>query len=227
MPGLKEMLFGPQSKEPSKPVEKSVQGHLNYNLQEGHAYVLLGGAEKEILTACPGCGAPFKGPCQGSCEYCSTHRKVHYADITDISILSVSKDSVENLSFVLPGGDEAEFGYGASVDMVVAEKVTAGEQFRANLVVTKRFDAGYHPNVGTLILVDKGSALIDDQAEIGTLITGKDVGPVEIGFNANIDRLFKTSGLRYKTGDDCYIGEVKIITQDNFIEAISQALQRK
>lgn len=229
MPSWTERFFGnhSQAPKPEAPKKSLDEKPQSFNIENGHAYVLLGGREEDMLTACPGCGAPFKGPCQGNCEYCSAQRKVHYADITDASILSSAKEKIENMSFILPGGDSAEFGYGAFVDKVVAEEVIADEQFEANLVITKKLVAGYHPMIETLILVDGGTADIDDQAEIGTLITGRNVGPVTLGFNTEIGRLLKTSGLRYKTGDQCKIGEVKVITQANFLEAIASAMHKK
>ncbi len=230
MPGIIERFFGSHdSKNPqenSGPKQTETPRKDVYDIQNGHAYVLLGGSAEEIQDSCGGCGAPYKGPCQSSCEYCSTTRKVHYTDITDASFPAFSKEDVTDLSFVLPGGDSAEFGYNTYADMVVAEKVTAQDDFSANLVIAKEFIAGLDAEVDTLIIVDGGSAELSSDSTIGTLITGKDVGLIEFGYHCTVDLLLKTSGLKYKAKDDFSVGKVQIISQANFIKAISEALRK-
>lgn len=197
----------------------------NFNIQDGHAYVLLGGVAEDIKTSCSECGAGYKGPCQGSCEYCLTQRKVFYADITNADFQSISSsDEIKDMAFIIPDGDSAEFGYNTNIDMVIAEEVTVDEEFNAKLVVTKKFTGGYNAQIKTLILIDEGSASFDEESWVGTLITGKKTS-IKFGYNCRVDTLLKTSSLKYKADEEFSIGKTQIISPENFIQAISKALQ--
>ena len=199
----------------------------DYDIQSGHAYVLLGGKPEDIKEKCGSCGGPYLGPCQPHCQFCTTSRKVFYADITNADLLSsFEKGVIEDLSLVLPGGDSAEFGYKADVDQVIAEEVEVGENFTANLVITKKFRGDNDCEIETLILVDSGSAVLGDDSSIETLITGKNVGPVEFGSDCWVGNLLKTSTLKYKADDDFSVERTQTINRANFVEAISKAVRR-
>lgn len=230
MPEFLRRIFGsgqnpaPETQQQRKPESNVAE---DYNIQSGHAYVLIGGKPEDVKESCGSCGAPYLGPCQSHCRYCTTGRKVFYADITNTDHLSsFEKDTVEDLSLILPGGDSAEFGCSAEVDQVIAEEVEAGENFAANLVIAKKFRGDYSSDIGTLILVDNGSVVLGDQSCVGTLITGKNVGPVEFGYNCEVGNLLKTSTLKYKADDGFSVERTQTINRANFIEAISKSIRK-
>lgn len=221
-----ERLFGKRQQPEVKPL-KDPSNNEDYNIQAGHAYVILGGKTEDIRTTCESCGAGFKGPCQSGCEYCSSQRKVFYADITNADFRSIpTTEKVEEMSFLIPEGDSAEFDDSTSVDMVIADEVIVGMDFDSKLVVTKKFTGGLNTQISTLILVDDGSAEIDDDSWIGNLITGKKVS-VKFGCDCSVDNLLKTSSLKYKADQGFNIGKTQIISPANFIQTISEALQNK
>lgn len=206
---------------------REVVKQKNYYIQPGHAYLLIGGAQADIDTNCGSCGAGYLGPCQGSCEYCNSQRKVFYADMTDSQVInSIPETDLQKLTFYIPEGDSADFGYSTDVDVIVAEEVSTRDQFYANLVITKNFKGAYNSEIRTLILVDGGSATLYDNNWIGTLITGQNVS-VKFGNNAQIEKLLKSSTLKLKAGEEFNIIETKIISTKSFAQEISKALQNK
>ena len=219
-----ERLFGKkQDKVPER--QTTIAKIENFNIQEGHAYILLGGKDEKILTNCVACGAPYKGPCQPSCEFCATTRSTYYIDISNTKGLSSIPESAKNkdYSFILPEGSSAEFGDYASVDAIIAENVEAGDEFSPYLVIAKIFRCLDSCDIETLIIADNGSAKIGNDASIQTLITGKNVGPIIFEDNCYVgEMLFTTHGIKYKAGDELRIDTQKTITYEEFLRRLAE-----
>ncbi len=199
---------------------------IDPNIREGHAYLLVGGKTDDLLTNCDNCGGPYKGPCQPNCEFCSSQRKVFYADITNAQLVSeINSTNSKEISLLIPSGDSAEFDSYTSVDIVVAEEITSNEEFTANLIITKRFKSGSNANIGTLILVDDGEAVLEDDCEIDTLITGRN-SSLKAGDYMTINKLLKSSALSYKTGMDFSINTTKIISTTEFLSEIVRSTRK-
>lgn len=198
-----------------------------YNLEPGHAYILLGGDPDRLRAECGGCGAPYKGPCQPACEYCSTHRLSYYVDVTDIRGLnSIPEESKnEDISFILPEGGLAKFEDYAKMDRVISSEVQAGFEFKGGIVITKKFKGEDYTEIGTLIIADGGSAVLGFETKIGKFIVGRGVTFVTDDYTSIQEFMTASNDTKYKMGFETKIGSHKSISPEEFVNQVVKASQ--
>jgi len=204
-----------------------------FGFKPERAYLLLGGKQEDFLTNCPSCGAPFHGPTQSVCIYCQSQRKVYYADVTNVDLLSqLSKKEVEEGILVLPGNEKVFLGKNAVVAMVVAQEVYSDGGLSATTLVSSKLEiksgfwsADYYPSIGTAVIVDGGHARFGFATKIETLIIGREVGPLVFGEKCKIENLLSVGSFSYNSGSNLYIRNSSRIPYQDYLRRVSKILE--
>jgi hypothetical protein len=124
----------------------------SFGFIDGRDYKLQGGEKEDVI--CPGCGAPYRGPLEPSCNYCNTGRLAFYRDVTPkLTVM----------------GHDLYLGKKLDFPQIGNSSVNIGEYSKAQRAYGNQIEIGYYSKVETAYA--RTRAEIHAEARIGTLVS--------------------------------------------------------